>query len=173
MHPGFIAFWQRARRAECGPSECGAEAHGPWHRGPRHHGRGEHGPAEHAGPFHDASAFEGDAGFGVRRPLRFLAFKLELDERQVAEIAAILNDLKTERAQASVDHRRTTTAFADAIAESALDPAKLAEAAKQRVQATERLQDAVAKALGRIHATLDDEQRRRFAYLLRTGALSV
>jgi hypothetical protein len=174
MHPGFIAFWQRARRAECGPSEWGAEAHGHWHRGgPGRHGRGDHGADDHPHAEREASAFEGDAGFGVRRPLRFLAFKLELDERQVGEIAAILNDLKTERAQASVDHRRTTTAFADAIADAALDPARLAEAAKQRVQATERLQDAVAKALGRIHATLNDEQRRRLAYLLRTGALSV
>lgn len=37
--------------------------------------------------------FEGGLGggfggtFGVRRPLRFLAYKLELDEKQVAELA--------------------------------------------------------------------------------------
>src|SRR4051794_11042238 len=37
-------------------------------------------------------------GFGVRRPLRFLAYKLELDDRQVSELARILNELKTERA---------------------------------------------------------------------------
>jgi hypothetical protein len=166
MHPGFIAFWQRAHRGgDCGPSECATGVESPWHRGHRH-GRREESPFE-------ASGFDGDAGFGVRRPLRFLAFKLELDERQVAEIAAVLNDLKTERAQAAVDQRRTTTAFADAIADAALDPAKLADAAKQRVQATQRLQDAVAKALAKIHAILDEEQRRRLAYLLRTGALSV
>ena len=29
----------------------------------------------------------GGGAFGVRRPLRFLAYKLELDERQVAELA--------------------------------------------------------------------------------------
>ena len=43
------------------------------------------------------------SGFGVRRPLRFLAHKLELDDRQIGELARILDELKTERAQAEVD----------------------------------------------------------------------
>src|SRR4051812_42232162 len=60
--------------------------------------------------------FGGGGSFGVRRPLRFLAWKLELDEAQVAELAKILDELKTERAQAAVDARRTVAAFADAIA---------------------------------------------------------
>src|SRR2546428_3174672 len=55
--------------------------------------------------------FAGGA-FGVRRPLRFLAFKLDLDERQVAELAKILSELKTERAQAEVDSRRTLAGVA-------------------------------------------------------------
>jgi hypothetical protein len=37
--------------------------------------------------------------------VRFLAYKLELDERQVGELARILDELKTERAQAEVDRR--------------------------------------------------------------------
>jgi len=48
----------------------------------------------------DQEGFGGGA-FGVRRPLRFLAYKLELDERQVSELARILDELKTERAQAA------------------------------------------------------------------------
>ena len=63
----------------------------------------------------DGEGFGGGA-FGVRRPLRFLAYKLELDERQVAELARILDELKTERAQAEVDRRRSLSAFADAVA---------------------------------------------------------
>src|SRR5262249_58146174 len=55
------------------------------------------------------------AGFGVRRPLRFLAHRLRLDDKQVAELARILDELKTERAQAEVDRRRTLSAFADAL----------------------------------------------------------
>ena len=54
----------------------------------------------------------GGGPFGVRRPLRFLAHKLELEEKQVAELARILSDLKTERAQADVYYRRTTSGLA-------------------------------------------------------------
>ena len=66
---------------------------------------------------YEAGGDFGEGGsFGVRRPLRFLAHKLELDETQVAELASILNDLKTERAQAAVDDRRTVVEIADAAA---------------------------------------------------------
>jgi Spy/CpxP family protein refolding chaperone len=109
----------------------------------------------------------------VRRPLRFLAYKLELDEAQVEELASILNDLKTERAQGEVDHRRSTAAIAQAIAGETLDAAKLADATAERVKSAERLRDAVVKAIGRIHAMLTAEQRSRFAYLIRTGVLSI
>ena len=40
------------------------------------------------------------SGWGVRRPLRFLAHKLGLDQKQIAELARILDELKIERAQA-------------------------------------------------------------------------
>ena len=108
--------------------------------------------------------------FGVRRPLRFLAYKLELDERQVAELARILDELKTERAQAEVDRRRTLSAFADAVARRALRRGEGQGRGRDlRVSSAERLRDAVTKALGRIHALLDKEQRERLAYLIRTG----
>ena len=109
----------------------------------------------------------------MRRPLRFLAWKLELEESQVAELAKILDDLKTERAQAAVDNRRSTSAFADGIATETFDATKVKEAAELRVRTAERLRDAVVSALGRIHAVLDAEQRERFAYLIRTGALAI
>src|SRR5207245_2370132 len=62
---------------------------------------------EEAAPWVAAASglFFGAAAFGVRRPLRFLAFQLGLDETQTREVARILDELKTERAQASVDHR--------------------------------------------------------------------
>src|SRR5262245_13395746 len=99
MHPGFIAWWKHARRA----GACGGE---DAHFGPRHgHGGWGHGPPDFGhGPGGDG---EWGGSFGVRRPLRFLAHKLELEEPQVAELATILDDLKTERAQAAVDYRRT------------------------------------------------------------------
>jgi hypothetical protein len=41
------------------------------------------------------------------------------------------------------------------------------------VKTAEALRDAVVKALGAIHAVLDDEQRKRLSYLLRTGTLVI
>jgi Spy/CpxP family protein refolding chaperone len=112
-------------------------------------------------------------GLGVRRPLRFLVRKLGLDERQGAELARILNDLKTERAQAEVDHRRTVAAFADALAGDTFDTAKAAEGGELRVRSAERLRAAVLKALQQIHAVLNPEQRHRLAYLIRTGTIGL
>ena len=37
----------------------------------------------------------------------------------------------------------------------------------------ERLRDAVLKALQQIHGLLDDDQRKRLAYLIRTGTLVI
>jgi Spy/CpxP family protein refolding chaperone len=112
-------------------------------------------------------------GFGVRRPLRFLAQRLNLDDRQVAELARILDELKTERAQAEVDRRRTLSVFADALAGDTFDAAGAAEAGEQRVASAARVRDAVLKALGQIHAVLNADQRVRLAYLIRTGTLAV
>src|SRR5262249_54332211 len=43
-----------------------------------------------------AESILGAGGFGVKRPLRFLAYKLDLTEHQITELAAILDELKTE-----------------------------------------------------------------------------
>src|SRR5258708_25100114 len=162
MHPGMLAWWHaRRHHGACGNGECGPEAAfaegqhsgGPWAwRG----GGGGHGGGDEFG-----------GGFGVRRPLRFLAFKLDLDDSQTTELAAILSELKTERAQAAVDHRRTTSALADVVAADSFDEAKAKAAAAERVKSVERVEAAVAAALGRIHALLKPEQRAKLAYLLR------
>jgi Spy/CpxP family protein refolding chaperone len=173
MHPGMM-YWWKARQlaaangcgsgwgASCGPGGGGGRG---WHGGDGGDDRQASGDADDGG-------FGGGA-FGVRRPLRFLAYKLELDERQVGELARILDELKTERAQAEVDRRRTLSAFADAVGASAFDGARAKEGADLRVASAERLRDAVTKALGRIHALLDDDQRQRLAYLIRTGTLII
>jgi Spy/CpxP family protein refolding chaperone len=110
-------------------------------------------------------------GFGVRRPLRFLAWKLGLSEPQLERIAAVISELKTERAQAAVDDRRALTLLADAAGAEAFDGSKAQEATKLRVESAQRLQQRVADALAQMHAVLDAEQRSRLAYLLRTGTL--
>lgn len=174
MHPAMKSWlWNQARRHGhwSAGAGCGAGAGG---EGQSFHGEGGSFGGYQASADHDGGPFGGAGGsFGVRRPLRFLAFKLELEEEQVAQIAHILSDLKTERAQAAVDERRTSSAFADAMAAEQFDEKRVAETADSRVKIAERLRDAVVKALGRIHAVLDQEQRSRFAYLIRTGALSI
>ena len=130
------------------------------------HTRHEHTPHHHYWPGED---FAG--GFGIRRPLRFLAWKLELTEPQLARFAAVINELKTERAQAAVDDRRALTLLADAATADEFDAAKAGEAAKLRVDGAQRLQQRVADSLAQMHAVLVPEQRARLAYLLRTGTL--
>jgi Spy/CpxP family protein refolding chaperone len=103
----------------------------------------------------------------------FLAYKLDLDEQQVSELARILSELKTERAQAEVDGRRATAALADAIAGEQFNAERANDAGAMRVGTAEHLRDAVIKALGRIHALLEPEQRERLAYLIRTGTLQI
>src|SRR5262245_65843026 len=102
MHPAAMWWWKRhrAEEGEFVPAGCGpGSGRGEW-RGP---------------PPWAAGGYEGFGGgpFGVRRPLRYLAYKLDLDDAQVSEVARILDELKTERAQDAVDQRRTQAAFAD------------------------------------------------------------
>jgi len=133
----------------------------------------------HSGPHHrwyqdswrHDSGFE--AGFGVRRPLRFLAYKLDLDEAQMTRLAQVLDQLKTDRAQAAVDDRRTLSAFAEAAETDTFDEGKAREGAAARVKSAEALARSVVTALGQIHAMLRPDQRSRLAYLIRTGALQL
>ena len=148
MFPHMMGRWMHAHGRGCGEGF----AHG--------HGFGMHGGGSNGG-----------GSFGVRRPLRHLAYRLQLDETQLAELARILDDLKTERAQVSVDERRAVSGFADALSGDTLDTAKLSEAGASRVRSAERLRDAVTTAIGRVHALLDPEQRKKLAFLIRTGAV--
>jgi len=153
MFPHMMGRWWHAHRGGCGDGF-------------------RHGPGHGFGSMRGGGGQGDDGGaFGVRRPLRYLAHRLELDEQQTAELARILDEIKTERAQVAVDERRAVSGFADAVSDETLDAGKLGEAAASRVRSAERLRDAVVTALGRIHALLDAEQRKQLAFLIRTGAV--
>jgi len=169
MYPGLIFWWTNKQRQHDSGGQrawagCGAGAAGPsW--------------SSHASS-QSAAAGEGcgegvGGSFGVRRPLRFLAYKLQLTDPQVADLARILNELKTERAQAEVDDRRALAGLADAVAGGTFEEAQATAAATYRVAGTQRLQEMVVKSLGRIHALLNSEQRATLAYLIRTGTLTL
>jgi len=170
MYPGMLYWWQTHRHghgsdAYAGCGQWGRDHHG-WRRERRHRWQ------EYAAA-HQQDSELGAGAFGVRRPLRFLAYKLDLDEQQVAELARILSELKTERAQAEVDGRRATASLADAVAGEHFDAQRANDAGSMRVATAEHLRDAVSKALQRIHALLEPEQRERLAYLIRTGTLQI
>jgi Spy/CpxP family protein refolding chaperone len=164
MHPGMMHWWRGRQRA----AECGTHA-GCGPAGYRRFGHEPEAWTYQAAPHRD----DASGAFGVRRPLRYLAFKLGLDDEQVARLARILNDVKTERAQADVDGRRTLTAFADAVMGGTFDEQRAADGAALRVRSAEQLRDAVVKSLREIHAVLRPEQRERLAYLIRTGSLTL
>jgi Spy/CpxP family protein refolding chaperone len=158
MHASLCAR-RRARHAFLKFGGCGVR------EGCGHHGRHWDGP--------DDEGFEGGGGgFGSRRPLRFLAHQLGLDDGQIAVLARVIDELKTDRAQAEVDRRRTVAAFADALAGDVFDKAKAGEGGDLRVKSAERLRDAVLGTLQQLHAALKPDQRVRLAYLIRTGRLA-
>jgi Spy/CpxP family protein refolding chaperone len=127
----------------------------PWYAQRQHRHRSRHG------------------GFGVRRPLRFLSYQLDLDESQRRQIAAVLDAVKTEREQAVVDERKMIADLADQLAREPLSRDALSETLATRVRSTERIQQRLAAALEEIVGALDPDQREEFAYLLRSGAFQL
>jgi Spy/CpxP family protein refolding chaperone len=108
--------------------------------------------------------------FGVRRPLRHLAWKLNLNEEQVRALVDILDRLKTGYGQARLDRQRSTSDVAAAFTAETLDEAQLNAALESRTRATEALNRELSGALKALYALLNPEQRREFAYLLRSGS---
>ena len=167
MHPGFLG-WLRRQHLEYHASadhHHGARPGAGCGEGP---GRGGWHHASHSHGFD-----EGGGGFGVRRPLRFLAHKLDLNDDQVGKFAAILDRLKTERAQADVDYRRRTASLAEAFEGNDFDHGKVDAANDEQARSAEKLRISVKAALESMHALLDVEQRKKFAYFIRAGILAI
>jgi Spy/CpxP family protein refolding chaperone len=168
-------FWARRRphepqqHDEHGCETLEASGHHKQGCGPWLWGFGDHFMRH---PFHRHGDEDAEIGtFGGRRPLRFLAHKLGLDQKQFTELARILDELKTERAQAAVDDRRSIADYADALAGEAFDTAKAQAGAARRAESVARVGSAIVKCLQQIHAILNAEQREQFAHLVRTGFL--
>lgn len=111
--------------------------------------------------------------FGVRRPLRFLSYQLDLDESQRRRIAVVLDAVKTEREQAALDEKKMAAELAELVAKPEVTDESLNAILSARVTGTERVQKQVARAIREIVAVLDPDQREEFAYLVRTGAIQI
>lgn len=105
-------------------------------------------------------------GFGVRRPLRYLGYQLDLDDEQMRRVAVILDRLKTEREQAKLDESRTVSELAELVVKVGVSIDELKSALSPRVASAERMQLVVARAVQEIAEVLEREQREEFAYLL-------
>lgn len=112
------------------------------------------------------SSYRSHGGFGVRRPLRYLGYHLDLDDEQMRRVAAILDRLKNEREQATLDESRTVSELAALVTKEGVSIDDLKSALAPRVASAERLQLVVARAVQEITEVLELEQREEFAYLL-------
>jgi len=108
--------------------------------------------------------------FGVRRPLRHLAWKLNLTEAQIRDVVDVLDKLKTAYTQARLDRDRSTSEIAAVFAGSAFDSERAGAALSMRTRASEALNQELLAAMQRIFELLNEDQRSDFAYLLRSGA---
>ena len=111
------------------------------------------------------------SGFGVRRPLRYLGYQLDLDEDQMRKVAAILDALKVEREQGSLDEKKTVSELANIVTKGDVSVDELRDVLKPRIDSAGRLQLAVARAVLEMVEVLDEDQREEFAYLLRNGTV--
>ncbi|MGE0623592.1 MAG: periplasmic heavy metal sensor [Pseudomonadales bacterium] len=127
---------------------------------------------EHRGHQHWKSGRR-SGSFGVRRPLRYLSYQLDLDESQRRRIAVALDAVKTEREQAALDEKKMAADLADLVAKPEFTDEALNGVLSARVTSTDRVQKQVARAIRDIAAALDPDQREEFAYLLRTGAIQI
>ena len=81
----------------------------------------------------------GGRNFGVRRPLKYLAHRLDLYDSQTRKMASILNQLKTEREQADLDEKRTVAGIANLLADGTPTLDEIREVLSARVKSAEHL----------------------------------
>lgn len=102
-----------------------------------------------------------------------MARSLDLSPEQTAELAAILDDLKNQRDQARVDDKKAVSIFADVFTSGTFDKERVEQATAARAKSVAEVEAAVARALERTFALLDDEQRRQLSFMLRSGSLTI
>lgn len=128
--------------------------------------------SRHQSTSHRGRGSRSHANFGVRRPLRYLSYQLDLDEKQTRQMAKILDRLKTERAQVALDDDRTMSNIAELVTSETLSVESLQDTLSARVEGADRLRTEVANAIAEIVDMLDPDQREEFSHLLTSKAFS-
>jgi len=103
--------------------------------------------------------------------LRYLSYQLDLSENQMRRMSSVLNAIKNEREQSTLDEKRTVTAIADLMAEGTPTLEEFSEALQPRTKNAEQLQTEIARGLVQISDILDEDQREQFVGLLLSGAI--
>jgi hypothetical protein len=131
--------------------------------------------AQQQANFHESRHRHGHRGgsFGARRPLRYLSYRLDLDERQQRALAAILERLKIDREQARLDEQKTVSEVATMVTGDTISVDGFQQALAPRVNSARNLQTAIAKAMQELTDLLDADQREELAHLLRSGAFRI
>jgi hypothetical protein len=145
--------WRHAYAAACWQQACSQSS-----AQPRDHLR------------HSMFTWSSGPTFGVRRPLRHLAWKLNLNETQIRDVVDVLDRLKTAYNQARLDQDRSTSEIAGVFTAAEFNGDRVSAALAMRTQASEVLNLELLAAVRRIFDLLNEEQRHEFAYLLRSGA---
>ncbi len=108
----------------------------------------------------------------MRRPLRFLTWRLDLSREQAAKAARVIERIKIEREQANVDLRRAAAEMADAVDGETFDRERMQAAQERRIEAARNTQEVVSRGLEEFHEFLDEDQRETFAALIRSREIS-
>ena len=101
--------------------------------------------------------------------LRAIFSKLDTTPGQEREIRSAIEDFQREARTAKDGLKGAREKLAQAFGPEALDEAVLIEARASAEDVTDKVKDAFATALRRIHGVLDPKQRERLAELLEKG----
>lgn len=113
----------------------------------------------------------GSRGFGRfrRGPLGFFLRRLDATPAQEKEIRDAVHVARGEVRAARDEAATARVDLAKSLAGEVFDDEAFGRASDQVTRATDRARRALREALGRLHATLDAEQRRRVVELLERG----
>jgi uncharacterized membrane protein len=111
----------------------------------------------------------GAGPIGGSRWLRALYARLDTTPGQEREIRAALEDLRDRALEARADAPEVRAGIGKALSGEAFDASAFAAVGARVDASTEKLKDALAAALQRVHGALDPKQRERLAEIVSSG----